>query len=176
MSRGEPLGDADRVPWLKVVRETGVLWALGRRCRHRGCCREEDRGCECVEAGSDGKSSYEGCGGVLGVSDDARGVILACSALKRSYREILRGRLDKEQQGADVGIETLFVWIKGEKALLLDRIEKRQGHFMKATMLDSQFAALESPEDEDDVVIVPLDLSKEEQLGVAIKGLRKLIE
>jgi gluconokinase len=63
------------------------------------------------------------------------------------------------------------VWIKGDKEVLKERMEKRQGHFMKAQMLDSQFDALEPPEGEEDVVVVPLDASPAEQLRIARDGL-----
>ena len=59
--------------------------------------------------------------------------VLACSALKRSYRRRL------ETDPADVH----FVHLHGDRDLILSRIEKRSGHFMPAELLDSQFAALE---------------------------------
>jgi gluconokinase len=60
--------------------------------------------------------------------------ILACSALKEAYRQRLR-----------VGPEVRFVYLKGTYEVLLERMQQRQGHFMKAEMLKSQFAALEEP-------------------------------
>ena len=62
-------------------------------------------------------------------------VVLACSALKQSYRDILaKGRPDVR-----------FVYLKGDEALLRSRLEKRRGHYMPATLLASQIAALEEP-------------------------------
>ena len=64
---------------------------------------------------------------------------LACSALKRSYREVLIG------ERRDVRL----VYLKGDEALIARRITTRHGHFMPATLLHSQFEALEEPgEDE----------------------------
>jgi gluconokinase len=64
-------------------------------------------------------------------------VILACSALKRSYREVLaKGRP-----------EVRFVYLKGEQALLRVRLDGRRGHYMPASLLASQIAALEPPTD-----------------------------
>ena len=64
-----------------------------------------------------------------------RGVVAACSALKRSYRDILRaGRADVQ-----------FVYLAGARAVLEERLSGRQGHFMPASLLDSQLAILEPP-------------------------------
>jgi gluconokinase len=65
-----------------------------------------------------------------------RTVVLACSALKRSYRAILRdGR---------PGVR--FVHLKGSAPLIRARLAGRRGHYMPASLLDSQLAALEEPE------------------------------
>lgn len=70
----------------------------------------------------------------LAAREDA---VLACSALKESYREILAGGLD--------GV--CFVHLTGDPVLIAERLEHRQGHFMKAGMLASQLAVIEPPED-----------------------------
>jgi gluconokinase len=61
-------------------------------------------------------------------------VVLACSALKRSYRERLA-------QAGDVR----FAYLKGDVATIEPRLAKRSGHFMPASLLASQFATLEEP-------------------------------
>lgn len=65
------------------------------------------------------------------------GAIIGCSALKESYREILRGYLTR----------VAFVWLDLTRDALEDRLAARRGHFMPASLLDSQLAALEPPED-----------------------------
>ncbi|MCL4258911.1 MAG: gluconokinase [Anaerolineales bacterium] len=69
----------------------------------------------------------------------ARGqrAVLACSALKQSYREQLG-------QG---GLPLHFVYLKGAPALIARRVSGRKGHFMPASLLESQFEALEEPAD-----------------------------
>lgn len=62
--------------------------------------------------------------------------VVACSALKESYREIL--------SGGDPRVR--FIYLRADPALLAARLEKRTGHFFARTLLDSQFAALEEPE------------------------------
>lgn len=63
--------------------------------------------------------------------------VITCSALKQSYRDYLR-------QPATV--EAQFVYLKSSPQTLQTRLEQRQGHFMKAAMLESQLATLEEPQ------------------------------
>lgn len=63
------------------------------------------------------------------------GAVLACSALKRSYRRIL--------SPADIPVK--FIYLKGSKSLIADRMKNRGDHFMPDSLLDSQFEALEEP-------------------------------
>ena len=72
-------------------------------------------------------------------------------------------------------LPTYFVYIKEEEKLLRERMAQRVGHFMKGNMVDSQLAALESPEGEEGVVVVPLDATTEEQVQVALDGLTALV-
>lgn len=74
--------------------------------------------------------------------------IMACSALKRAYRERLL-----------VGSEVRLVYLKGDAALLHARLRERRGHYMTVRMLESQLAALEEP---DGAVVVDVDQSPEE--------------
>ena len=64
------------------------------------------------------------------------GLVVACSALKRSYRDLLRS------EGA---VDVQFVYLAGNKALLAERMAKRRGHFMPPALLESQLATLEAP-------------------------------
>lgn len=68
----------------------------------------------------------------------ARGqaVVLACSALKESYR----------QQLQQAGVELRFVYLHSSADELRQRVENRRTHFMPASLLQSQFDALEEPE------------------------------
>ena len=66
-------------------------------------------------------------------------LVLACSALKASYRARLAG-------GDTVG-RVRFVYLAGTPELLRARLAQRPGHFMKPGMLDSQLATLEVPSD-----------------------------
>jgi gluconokinase len=95
MSRGIPLNDADRAPWLEAMRKAILEW---------------------IAAG--------------------KNVVLACSALKRAYRDELRP-----------SPEVKIVYLKGDYALFAERIRHRHGHFAGEGILAGQFADLEEPAD-----------------------------
>jgi len=69
--------------------------------------------------------------------------VLACSALKNSYRTILAGNNSQVQ----------FVYLKVTQELGAKRLASRSGHFMKVDMLTSQFAALEEPTEREALII-----------------------
>ena len=77
--------------------------------------------------------------------------VVTCSALKRRYRDIIIGNR------ADVRL----IYLAGSRELIGERLGTRQGHFMPASLLDSQFAALEPPEPEENPITVPVDASAE---------------
>ena len=70
--------------------------------------------------------------------------VVTCSALKRAYRDILIG--DRP--------DVRLVHLKGEHTLIADRMAARQGHFMPASLLDSQFATLEDPAPEENAISI----------------------
>ncbi|QRM43008.1 gluconokinase [Rhizobium sp. BG4] len=121
MSKGIPLTDDDRMPWLDLIGET-IKAALAR----------------------------------------GEGVIVSCSALKRIYRERLRSA---------AGGNLFFVYLDGSKELLTDRMGHRTGHFMPASLLESQLATLEVPTGEPGVVTVDIDDTIE---GIAEAARKKL--
>ena len=73
---------------------------------------------------------------------DGRGLVVACSALKRSYRDGLRA--------ACPGLR--FVHLQGSADLLRPRLQARSGHYMPASLLDSQLATLQPPGADEDAV------------------------
>ncbi|HEY3972904.1 MAG TPA: gluconokinase [Candidatus Sulfotelmatobacter sp.] len=75
---------------------------------------------------------------------EGKNVVLACSALKRSYRNEL-----------DAGPEVRFVYLKGSAELIADRLRSRHGHFAGEQILAGQFADLEEPECAVTVSIAP---------------------
>ena len=91
-----------------------------------------------------------------------RGVVVACSALRRAYRDRLR---------AAAGPSLRFLFLKGDKDLMRARVAGRENHYMPASLVDSQFATLESPEGESDVVTIAADADLAETLGETIARL-----
>ncbi|HZR66340.1 MAG TPA: gluconokinase [Terriglobales bacterium] len=92
MSRGIPLDDCDRAPWLAALRRSIQGWEL-----------------------------------------QGKNVVLACSALKRNYRDELR----------IPGVE--FIYLEGNYQTISQRLGARRGHFATDSILRSQFADLEPP-------------------------------
>jgi gluconokinase len=77
--------------------------------------------------------------------------VLACSALKRKYRERLR-----------VSDNVKFVFLRGNYALIENQLGRRRGHFMNPDLLRSQFADLEEPESDEDALTIELGRTPEE--------------
>ena len=82
---------------------------------------------------------------------EGRSTVVACSALKRSYRDRLRAGLD----------DPAFVYLEIGEAVATRRLDDRQGHFMGSAMVASQLAALEEPGD-DEAIVVDAGLLPEE--------------
>lgn len=93
--------------------------------------------------------------------DENRHPVLACSALKQSYRDVLLDAAD--------GIAVLY--LKGSYDLIWSRIAAREGHYMKPNMLQSQFAALEEPQD---ALVVDISLPLEAMLDTVFANYPQL--
>jgi carbohydrate kinase (thermoresistant glucokinase family) len=73
--------------------------------------------------------------------------VLTCSALKRSYRDIIIG--DRR--------DVVLVYLKGSRELIHQRMVARHGHFMPVALLDNQFATLEEPTPDEHPIIVGIE-------------------
>jgi gluconokinase len=89
--------------------------------------------------------------------------VVACSALKRTYRDILIG--DRP--------DTVLVYLRGSKQLIDARMQARKGHFMPPALLDSQFATLEAPNPDENPIIVDIDGPPEETIAAAVAKLKE---
>ncbi len=72
---------------------------------------------------------------------DGRGLVVSCSALKRAYRDVLRG-----------AAAPCFVMLHAPRSLLQARLAARVGHYMPASLLDSQLATLEAPDPDENAI------------------------
>ncbi len=106
MAAGQPLDNADRLPWLHAIAARIDAW--------RG----------------------QGISGIV-----------ACSALKRIYRDILIG----------ARTDVRLVYLRGDPAVIAARLASRRGHFMPPTLLASQFQTLEAPTADENPIIVAVD-------------------
>ena len=120
MSRGTPLTDADRRPWLESLR----AWMS----------EQADRGTR---------------------------TIVTCSALKRSYRDLLVGAHGR----------VFFIHLVADEEALRERMEHREGHFMPSALLPSQFADLEPLADDEDGVTVTSRPTPEQTLEAILAAL-----
>jgi gluconokinase len=84
--------------------------------------------------------------------------VIACSALKRAYRDRLAGPHEN----------VVFVYLKGSYEVIQQRLLERQGHFMRAGLLASQFETLEEPER-----ALTMDITQEP--GVIIAQVRRIL-
>uniref|UniRef100_A0A8C6TFT4 Gluconokinase n=1 Tax=Neogobius melanostomus TaxID=47308 RepID=A0A8C6TFT4_9GOBI len=125
MTRGEPLTDQDRFPWLLRLHDV---------IEREGCC-----------------------GG---------NALVTCSALKRLYRQILLHGSKALSSSHDqdtvsplppASPDVCFLFLHGDYNLIYQRLASREGHYMMANLLRSQFDALEPPSDEENVL--PLDIT-----------------
>jgi gluconokinase len=80
-------------------------------------------------------------------SDGICGVV-ACSALKRAYRDVIIG----------VRPEVRLIYLCGSRQALAERLAARTGHFMPASLLDSQLATLEPPQPSEHPIVVSIEL------------------
>lgn len=93
---------------------------------------------------------------------DGGHVIIACSALKHAYRDVLlRGRSDVR-----------FVFLQGSEKLIADRLARRKGHFMPPELLASQLRTLEPPEASEHAITVSIDASVEAIVDDALHQLQ----
>jgi gluconokinase len=90
------------------------------------------------------------------LESNGRHIVLACSALRSAYRDLL----------CAASRQPAVVYLQADRPLIFERIAQRHDHFMPATLIDSQFAALEEP---NDAMRVPADWPPD-QIVAAIRA------
>jgi len=91
--------------------------------------------------------------------------VLGCSALRRSYRDILRGSMPSDAVG--------FVHLTASFDVLRERMEHRE-HFMPASLLQSQFDTLEPLDDDERGVLLDVDAPLEDVVAAAAAAVERL--
>ena len=105
-------------------------------------------------------------GEVAGWLDAGRDVVLTCSALKRAYRDALRGGRD--------GVT--LVYLHGPAELIHRRMEARRGHFMPPGLLASQLRDLEAPEPEEGALEADVEAPAQALVERLLPAIRELAE
>ena len=85
--------------------------------------------------------------------------IITCSALKRSYRDVLRGK------------HVIFVHVAGSKEEIAARLASRHGHYMPSSLLDSQFDTLEPPGHDERAITVGIEAPAAQEAAEIVKVL-----
>jgi carbohydrate kinase (thermoresistant glucokinase family) len=93
--------------------------------------------------------------------DRGVGGIIACSALKRAYRRIIR----------DDRPDVVLVYLRGDPALIRRRLAERRHHFMPASLLDSQFETLEEPAEDEHPIVLDAARSAPELVAEILRAL-----
>ena len=88
--------------------------------------------------------------------------VIACSALKRSYRDVLIG--DRR--------DVRLIYLRGEEALIAGRMAARHGHFMPRSLLHSQFTTLEEPGADEDPIIVSIEPQPDEIVDAILSAMK----
>ena len=89
--------------------------------------------------------------------------VMACSALKRRYRDIIIGARQ----------DVALVYLKGSRELIRQRMAARQGHFMPVTLLESQFASLEEPAPDEHPITVDVGAKPAEIADEVVRRLTR---
>ena len=89
--------------------------------------------------------------------------VMACSALKRRYRDIIIGARP----------DVALVYLKGSRELIRQRMAARQGHFMPVTLLESQFASLEEPAPDEHPITVDVGAKPAEIADEVVRRLTR---
>lgn len=91
-------------------------------------------------------------------------MIIACSALKRHYRELIT---------TEAGRPVTFLFLEGTRDVLLKRMERRAGHFMPVSLLDSQIATLDPPQIDELVITANIDQAPEQVVATLVEGIQR---
>jgi carbohydrate kinase (thermoresistant glucokinase family) len=92
-----------------------------------------------------------------------QGLVIACSALKRSYRDAIRA----------LAPQAVFLHLDGAREVLASRLENRSGHFMPAALLESQLATLEPLGPDESGTVVDIAASVDDVVAEALAGLSR---
>lgn len=178
--------DDDRLPWLQSIRDKAVeithpdytLTSQEMSSRDEPIKEEVREMAEVLETSKQNSSANEPFSGSSRKQDEkmeakskrssiARACVIACSALKKQYRDLLRGDPSSD-------LHVIHIYLQVEPDELRRRMHERKGHFMKESMLQSQLASLEEPIGEKDTITILQD-DLQDQIKQAEIEMKKLL-
>ncbi len=195
MSHGHPLTDEDREPWLLTIREKALELtddaAPSIRIGHDVPLPTVRKLAEVHETSQQPEVSLNSSnssgqpGPPISSNTTPRACVIACSALKRRYRDLLRGQISSlggdshsdlsKSKPSALRVFHIFLDVPADE--LLRRMHNRQGHFMKEGMLRSQLDALERPDPtaEADIVAIKARDNAEDTTKAAVDAVRAIV-
>lgn len=93
---------------------------------------------------------------------EGSGIVVACSALKRAYRDVIRTEAP----------EAIFLLLDGSKSVLARRLQGRSDHFMPVSLLDSQLSTLQRLEPDEHGIVVDIAAPVDQVVQEAVSGIR----
>lgn len=201
MSRGQPLNDTDREPWLLKIRRTGLELATSQSTS--SVVQRDDDGvkgksevgklAEVYETSASDTTArdHAAVSAEKAAATEVQGgsskhlAIIACSSLKLIYRRLLRGTIaslndpaatqPEHTQPSDLRV--VHIYLDLSKQLLEHRMSNRKGHFMKLDMLYSQLDTLQVPDEDTEVGVISVKVEEEtstdEIVRMAVEKLRE---
>jgi len=153
MASGTPLTDEDRWPWLRAI--AAAVAGSTAQTLSSSPKGEDPR----LAVGATKKAWVLGTSPRMTQGEEAAHCVIACSALKRAYREILA--------------PDILIYLRGSRALIGERLAARKGHFMPPALLDSQFDTLEEPGLDENPIAVDIDLSPDALIDTVLARLKE---
>jgi gluconokinase len=107
----------------------------------------------------------------------SKGVVVTCSALKKKYRDVIRGA---SLYSGTINANVQFIYLQATEEILLARVGARKGHFMKDSMVFGQLEDLEEPDDDEmnqikDVQIIDVSGSAEQVAQLVVNAVDRIL-
>lgn len=194
MSHGHALDDDDREPWLHRIRETALQLTTAPSPHHQERVKEQNVGggdevrklAEVYETSQQDPAPAPPQNGAKPASADSaphsvdhRTAVIACSALKLAYRQLLRGSITAlaqqcaapEQVPTD--LKVIHLYLNLSRNLLEQRMADRKGHFMKLDMLYSQLDTLQPPHPDAEPNVIVVDVQPQSSTQDIVQSITK---
>lgn len=190
MSRGQPLNDQDREPWLITIRRTGLELATSQTLASDALRnKEKSQSAKLAEVYETSRQSTSQID-LAAESSSIRAkpqpsqahsnkhiAVIACSSLKLIYRRLLRGTIpslthptaSQPESQLPSDLQVIHIYLDLSKQLLEHRMSNRKGHFMKLDMLYSQLDTLQVPDEHKEFGVIKVKVESETTTDEIVK-------